>query len=166
MPKKIQLIGFEKVEGLLKEMDGKLTQKVIEGTFRKAAKPLIRSARQKAPEGPTGNLKKSIGVFPSKSSQRRAKEMAGIWVGPRLGKAYKGYHAHLIEFGTKDRTPKKGQFLVFEYQGRKVFAKRAKGISPKPFMQPAYNETYGEMVVIIEDEVENVFKKVYDKYKG
>ncbi|UZS00265.1 HK97-gp10 family putative phage morphogenesis protein [Chondrinema litorale] len=166
MPKDFQIKGLENAQKLLKGLDGKFTKKVIENTFRKSAQPLVKKAKELAPKGPTGNLKKSIGIFVSKGSERKRNLKAGLWVGPRVKGQSKGYHAHLVEFGTEDRTPKKGRFLVFEYNGVLVFAKRTEGMKPNPFMRPAWEQTKGQVEAGVIDNIEQVFLREIKKAKG
>lgn len=150
---------------MLKGLDNSLNKKIIEGTLRVSARPLVKRARDLAPVGPTGNLKKSIGIFVSRSSDRKANLKAGLWVGPRIRGKNKGYHAHMIEFGTEERRPKNGRFLVFEYNGVLVFAKKAKGMQPNPFMQPAYEQTKGQVANGIFDNIEKIFLREVKKAK-
>ncbi|MEN7549316.1 HK97-gp10 family putative phage morphogenesis protein [Rapidithrix thailandica] len=161
----VKLKNWEQAKRMLKDMDNRMTKKVIEGTMRKAAKPLVRSAKSKAPKGDTGNLRKSIGTFVSKSSERKKNLKAGIWAGPRTRGSHKGFHAHLIEFGTKKRKPTKGEYLVFEVDGVLVFAKEVAPVKPQPFMQPAYQESKGQMEQVMFKEFGNEFQKVAKKYK-
>ena len=154
-----KLIGDQQLLAQLKRMEQATTQQVIEKSFRTAARPLVEKAKANAPMGETGNLKKSIGIFASRSQDRRSRIKAGLWVGPRIRGGFKGYHAHLVEFGTETRRPKNGAFLVFEYNGVKVFAKQAKGMTPNPFMIPAYNETKGTVERRIQEETRKNIQK-------
>ena len=78
----------------------------------------------------TGNLRNSIGFI---ERDNRGKGRAFRLIGARVYGPYKGFHAHLIEEGTADRTPSRK---------KKVSAtgeKYGKNIGPaKPFMRPAF----------------------------
>ena len=159
MATEFKLDGIASVKKALMALDNATTKKVIEKTFRIAARPLVKKAKELAPPDKTGNLRESIGIFVSRAQDRKANLAAGIWVGPRIRGRYEGYHAHLIEFGTDERKPKHKKVLVFEYNGVKVFAKKTKGMKPRPFMGPAYDQTVGK----VEDGVFDNLQKVYLK---
>lgn len=167
MQSNLKLIGDDKVRNLLKGLDNKLNKKIIEGTFRKAARPLVRRAKSMAPVGQTGNLRKSIGVFVSRSSDRRSNLKAGLWVGPRTRGKYQGYHAHFIEFGTAQRQGPPNQKVIFKNRGvTVVIKKRDRGrMKPNPFMVPAYNQTRGEVQQGIFDNIEKIFLREIKKAK-
>lgn len=78
----------------------------------------------------TGNLKNSIGFI---ERDNRGNGKAFRLIGARVYGPYKGYHAHLIEEGTADRTPKRK--IKVAKDGTKYKA----NIGPaKPFMRPAF----------------------------
>lgn len=88
-----------------------------------ASKVLVDAEKLSAPEGPTGNLVDSIGVV--KTSFGRASALGEINVGPRRGR-FKGYAAHLVEYGTGPRA----------YKGAN------RGVMPKkPFALPSWTRT-------------------------
>lgn len=159
--------GIKGLEQLLKGYDNAFNQKVIEGTFRQAAKPLVEKAKLLAPEGPTGNLVDSIGTFASRSRDRKAKEKAGIWVGPRIKGGYRGYHAHLVEFGTEDREIKTQKTIVFSRNGVNVVVRTVRrGRMPaKPFMVPAFLKTKDQIDRGVQEGFEKIFKRRFNKYK-
>jgi len=74
----------------------------------KWAKYLLHWQRRKI-NVKTGNLRNSIGYI---ERDNRGKGRAFRLIGARVYGPYKGFHAHLIEEGTADRTPsrkKKGK---------------------------------------------------------
>lgn len=160
-----KIVGLDNLRDMLRSFDNVFQRKVIEDIFRAAAKPLIQKARQKAPDD-EGDLVKSLGTFTSRSQDRGIAIKGAIWAGPRTRGGFKGFHAHLIEFGTKERKPKGEAFAIFEYKGSIVYgAKRAKALSPKPFMQPAYNEAKSEMERIIKEDSAKILQKNFNKYR-
>ncbi len=76
-------------------------RKIFTAGFKKAAKPLIAMAKMKVPEK-TGNLRKSIGSVMVQGD-------IAIIVGARTTGSNKGFHGHLVEFGTRQRTHKSGK---------------------------------------------------------
>lgn len=78
----------------------------------------------------TGNLRNSIGFI---ERDNRGKGRAFRLIGARVYGPYKGFHAHLIEEGTADRTPSRKKKVSANGQ------KYGKNIGPaKPFMRPAF----------------------------
>jgi hypothetical protein len=90
-----------------------------------------RIARNKAPVGPTGNLKKAIRTGKFKK-QRRGNPAVFMGIDYR-----RGPHAHLVEYGTKRRIPTKNRVLKFEVDGQIVYARWARPMPAKPFWRPA-----------------------------
>lgn len=78
----------------------------------------------------TGNLRNSIGFI---ERDNRGKGRAFRLIGARVYGPYKGFHAHLIEEGTADRTPMRKKKTTASGE------KHDKNIGPaKPFMRPAF----------------------------
>jgi hypothetical protein len=78
----------------------------------------------------TGNLRNSIGFI---ERDNRGKGRAFRLIGARVYGPFKGFHAHLIEEGTADRTPSRKK------KTSASGAKYGKNIGPaKPFMRPAF----------------------------
>jgi len=78
----------------------------------------------------TGNLRNSIGYI---ERDNRGKGRAFRLIGARVYGPYKGFHAHLIEEGTADRTPSRKKKVSANGE------KYGKNIGPaKPFMRPAF----------------------------
>lgn len=116
---------------------------VVRNALKKAALPIVAAAKQNVPRGKTGNLEKSIIVSTSlKASQRRGRIIDRSTVTVHVGST--APHAHLIEFGTKDRTNKAGA-------GRGH-------VTPNPFMRNAWDATKGTAMAIIVVEMR---KQIY-----
>jgi HK97 gp10 family phage protein len=92
----IETYGFEGLEKTFDNFYHKDKKSIFNAAFRKATLPMVEAARQNAPIGKTGNLRKSIGAVP-------IRESVGIWVGARVIGGYKGAHGHLVEDGTLER---------------------------------------------------------------
>jgi len=143
----LNITGIKEIDDCLKQMPIKLTDKVLQNAGAKAAKPLVTREQLSAPEGPTGNLVDSIGVVKGSFNQigRGQREVGVVTVGPRRRGRYKGFHAHFVEYGTKRRETKgKGKY--------KAGADR--GVMPKkPFVEPAFNATKGQILNLYKQEV-------------
>lgn len=127
--------GAREIQNCLKALPEAIQHKVQQKAHEQAAKPLVKRAQQLAPIH-EGDLSESIGTV--KPSLKKANEVGEVRVGPRRRRPYKGFHGHLIEFGTKPRKNKKG-------------ANRG-SVTPNPFMEPAFNQT--RSVVLREIQVE------------
>lgn len=133
----VKLTGFKEIDNVLKGMPAQLSHKVLQAANMAAAKPLIEAEKLGAPEGPTGNLVDSIGAV--KTSISRAQSLGEIQVGPRRGGRFKGHAGHLVEYGTKSRTNKRGA---------------NRGTMPaKPFALPAFEKTKNIVLGMINTEI-------------
>lgn len=116
-------------------VDGLKAMKVedaIMGQFiEQAGKVFIALAKSKI-RTKTGNLRESIG-FIQRDKSGYGKSMRLI--GARVYGPYKGYHAHLIEEGTADRSKERKKSTTA------TGAKYAPNVGPaRPFMRPAFEQ--------------------------
>jgi hypothetical protein len=141
----MKVTGAKEIDAVLKKMPKLLTHKVLQTAHAAAGKHTVNAAKLLAPEGPTGRLIDSIGVV--KASIGRANSLGEISLGPRRGR-YKGFAAHLVEYGTRRR----------KLLGRGKYKRGTnRGIMPRrPFMEPAWNRTQGIVKGSINDEVGRV----------
>jgi hypothetical protein len=141
----MRVTGVKEIDRVLKGMRPLLSHKVLQTAHAAAGKHTVNAAKLLAPEGPTGRLIDSIGVV--KASIGRANSLGEISLGPRRGR-YKGFAAHLVEYGTVNR----------KLKGRGKYRRGTKrGIMPaRPFMEPAWNRTKERVKGSINDEVGRV----------
>ena len=127
----VSLSGMDELNKNLEGLKGYVDSKDITRGLHSGLKIVQRIAKNKAPKGPTGNLKRGIvsGVF-----RRQVRGSPAVYMAIDYSIAP---HAHLVEFGTKQRVPRKWGFLQFEIDGKTIFAKHAKGMPAKPFWRPA-----------------------------
>lgn len=122
-----KMTGFKELDAVLKELadvNSNAVRAVLRESLQVAAKPIVPLARSKIRKGPTGNLRKSIGA--RSTGERRGP--VTIAIGPRVGKGFKGYHGHLVEFGHK-----------------LVRAGVTYGhVAARPFMRPAWDAEGGD----------------------
>jgi len=121
---KLSVTGVKEIDKVLRGLPAQLQDKILAQAHADAAKPLVEKAKLLAPEGPTGNLVDSIGT---EKLGKRGREIGQVQAGPRRSRRHKGYAGHLVEFGTKKRTNKRGA-------NRGVMPKKA-------FMFPAFRQT-------------------------
>lgn len=141
----MKVTGVKEIDTVLRNMPKQLTHKVLQTANAAAGKHTVNAAKLLAPEGPTGRLIDSIGVV--KSPMGRANNLGEISIGPRRGR-YKGFAAHLVEYGTVNR----------KLLGRGKYKQGTKrGIMPrKPFMEPAWSRTQDKVRGSINNEVGRV----------
>lgn len=127
----VSIKGDKELERTFRDLQKYLTHKDQGIINLDAAKPLIEKEKLLAPEGPNGNLVDSIGGV--KVSQKKAVEIGEVHVGPRIRRPHRGFHGHLVEYGTKKR----------ELKGLgKYPAGTSRGVMPaKPFVRPALAQT-------------------------
>jgi HK97 gp10 family phage protein len=115
----ISVTGVKEIDAFLKGLPLQFQDRILKAAHADAAKPLVSAAQSLAPLGKTGNLRRSIGV--ERISLKKTNEVGLVRVGPRRKSGYKGFHAHLIEYGKTNR------------DGSRT--------NPQPFMEPAFNQT-------------------------
>jgi len=125
--------GVKELDDCLKQLPLAVSHKILSAANVASAKPLVEKEKLLAPEGPTGNLVDSIGAVAQSLS--KVNSVGEVRVGPRRRGRYKGFAGHLVEFGTKQRSTKKGA---------------NRGVMPKkPFAAPAFQQTKGQIELLI-----------------
>lgn len=134
---KISITGAKEIDTLLRTLPNELTHQVLGAAHMAAAKPLVEKEKSLAPEGLTGNLVDSIGAV--RTSIKRAGVIGEVKVGPRKRGQYTGFAGHLVEFGTRRRSNRRGA---------------NRGIMPAtPFAQPAFNQTKTQVERSIAEQI-------------
>lgn len=174
----IRIEGADEMIARLMAMWEKIGPKYLRGVISKAMRPMKTQLRSNTPVGPTGNLRQSVAdkvkIYPTGTA-------FGI-VGYRRDVAVKtgatrGKHSHLVEFGTKERRPKRGPFLSSykirnwtppgwrgEWPFRARFVRPARARRP---MQRAYEATAAQCVKILEEGMAKALEQaVADEAKG
>jgi HK97 gp10 family phage protein len=129
----VHLEGFKDLEKNMKGLRGFVNSKQVVDGLHDGVKVMGRIAKNKAPRGPTGNLKRAIrtGIF---GKQKRGSP--AVFMAIRRGKG-EGRHAHLVEYGTKRRIPRQYSVLKFEIDGQIIYVRRVGPMPAKPFWRPA-----------------------------
>lgn len=121
----ISFTGVKEIDRTFRNLPKELSHQIMGAAHLAASKPLVEKEKLLAPEGPDGYLVDSIGAM--KTSFKKADAVGEVIVGPRRKSPYKGFHGHLVEFGTRQRRNKKGA---------------NRGVMPAhPFAEPAFNQT-------------------------
>lgn len=151
-----QLHGVKELLAMFDQLPTVAMQKtVLRNALVKAGDPIVEAAKASCPVGPTGNLRESIHVSRSlKPSQRkgwRDRSVVTVYVGSNAP------HAHLVEFGTVDRSLKKPRNVLFN--GRWVTITHTGFVSPNPFLRNAWDAMKGEALKIFAKEMEQQIYK-------
>lgn len=143
--------GLDLLIRQLRSMPDKAKRSTLLKIIRRVTGPVVAAARHEVAqieekafsEGrfPTGNLMESIGNITG-----RSKEYPNIQVGPRAKGRFKGAHAQLIEFGTKNRTNRYGK-------------NRGK-VTANPFMQRAFDSTFPRVKTDFEKQVAKEVERI------
>ena len=100
MINRIELQGDEQLKRLFEALPKRVTRTTINRVARRGAAIVRKVARDNTPVGPTGNLKRSIGIGTKKA---RGRDTGGVWVGARVKGNNKGFHSLLVAHGHKKR---------------------------------------------------------------
>lgn len=149
---KIKVTGFKTIVANAKDLEGKLQRGTIREALTKAARLMTAKAKQNAPVGATGLLKKSIRqkVVTSKRGAVTAFVGPSTKVSGQVDRFGTGNiqtvrpvkYAHLVEFGSAARGS-------YGRKGQKV----TPGNPPKPFMRPAFESTKESAAKKYKDEL-------------
>jgi len=143
----IAITGIKELDMVLKMMPRAIDDKFMLQVNTEKAKPLVQRMKLTAPEGPTGNLVDSIGVV---RMSKRLGQLGTVWVGPRRKGGHRGFAGHLVEFGTKTRTNKRGA---------------NRGIMPKtPFAEPSFIATAPQIKAGETEAIAKVLVKTMRRY--
>jgi hypothetical protein len=131
MKVKLSVTGLNQIDDVVKKLPLALSHSVLSSAHAEAAKPLVLAEQLLAPEGPTGNLVDSIGVV--RTSVKKANHVGEVKVGPRRRGRYRGGHAHLVEYGTKERRLLgRGKYAAGTNRGK---------MTKEPFAERAFSQT-------------------------
>lgn len=108
----VRIEGGNELMASLKSLPDVIREKYITKAIQKAVKPMEAALLANTPMGPTGNLKAAVGTRAFTYSSGVGFGVVGYKRAVSVDTSdNKGYHSHFIEFGTKDRVPKRGPFL-------------------------------------------------------
>lgn len=115
----LRVKGVEQAIKGLRKFQRELENELFEGVLS-AARPVATEIRNRAPKGPTGNLRKSI-------QYGRLRKRLGRNIAAYVRISYRtAPHAHLVEFGSGPRSTKGG---------------KSTGVSPpRPFFRPVVDQ--------------------------
>ena len=101
MAKDSGVTGIKEIDMALAKLEKKINKKVMKKAMRKSVAEYRKAVRKRVPKR-TGNLRKSLTTD--------VKMMKKVFIKGRMyfsrKKGKKGYHAHLVEYGTGERVVK------------------------------------------------------------
>ncbi len=156
----ISFQGFGELDAVMAGLGDKLGTQTIDKILRKAAQPLVKRAKELSSNADvTGDVTKSIGIIANR-------KVNSITVGPRRGGGYKGYVAHILEYGAAPHTIRaKAAGGLLHFAGTFTQEVQHPGIAAQPFMRPAFDETGGAVVDSIKAQCKEIidsgFKSVF-----
>ena len=162
--------GGKALERALKDIDSKVRNRVIGSALKKAAKPIVKAAKAKAPKD-SGLLAKSIGT---KFKVNKRRGVGYVVIGPTDSKQTKArsklsgnkakrnpaHYGHLVEMGTKPHANK------YTRVGDQIIPVGSwhPGTGPRPFLRPAFDANKGALVGAVRAELKSAIRKA--KAKG
>ena len=97
----VKIQGVEAIQQLLVGLDESLKHRILIRALNRTAKPILSAAEKNVWTAQrSGRLYRSLGI---KQTKIRGYAIPMITIGARTGGKFKGYHAHWIEDGTKQR---------------------------------------------------------------
>lgn len=135
-------------------------EKAADKAIKKALERVTLTAQNKL-RNRSGNLSESIGVYKDNKAIARKDKRFGLFTGPRIFGSYKGYHGHLVEFGTKERTRKSNDLLVIRLGGKIIFSRSKKlgKVEPQKYMYKSWSEQKTAALNTLEQEIVRLTKK-------
>jgi HK97 gp10 family phage protein len=126
----IKIDGVKEIVADLDRLDKEIIDNV-QSTLNGGAKKIADRARQKAPKGPTGNLKRSIGSKPMPINLAKFPLVAVAVVDRKIAP-----HAHLVEYGA-----------------------RGGNMPAHPFLRPAFDSLKASIEKSIESVVSKLIRR-------
>ena len=155
-----ELDGFAELEQVLAGLPGRFGDQVIDKILRKGAQPYLKKAKElSSNQDVTGDTTKSLGIIANRKTN-------SITVGPRRGGPFRGYVAHILEYGAAPhRIAAKAAGGLLSFAGTFASEVNHPGIAAQPFLRPAFDATKNEVVQRIKDQcteiLESEFKSVF-----
>ena len=134
----IKLKGFEEISRKLKELDSKVSNKIVRKGVSKMAQIVRKDMRARSPNK-TGTLRKEL--------RYKITRLKTGGFNAEVGAFNKAFYANFIEKGTKKHTikPKKGN-KVISFGGRSAASVSHPGTKARPFIEPALKSKQNEAV--------------------
>lgn len=129
--------GFKELSRRLKNMEGKVAQKVVRRGSARMAQIVAKEMKQAVPRG-KGNLRKSI----TYSNKRNRRGGFSAKVGAFRTARADGFYAKFVEFGTKKHTIRGKTKKSVSVGGSQFSEVQHPGNRANPFIEPAFKRSY------------------------
>lgn len=143
----VKIDGLEQLKKALNQLPIDIQQRALRSAVSASAKVVVDAAIQKAPAGETGNLKKAIYRYRSRSESGTGRET--YLIGVRKGK--KAY-ADTARNRRLNRVGKKYTVQGEAYYWRFLEFGTAK-MQAKPFMRPAFEGSRGKILEVMKERL-------------
>jgi len=108
----VRVTGLEDLQVRLSQMPGVIGRRYLTTAMQRAVKPLEAELLATTPVGPTGNLRRAVDSRVRSYASGVAFGIVGYKRAVSKDTAdNKGFHSHLVEFGTNERRPTKSPVL-------------------------------------------------------
>lgn len=153
MANEIGIAGGSALDEALKNLAPKLQMNVMRAALHAGARVIATEAKRLAPVGPpspegaklyggyAGALRDSVRV--STKIDKGGKILSSVKVGGKSRKGADVFYAHMVEFGARPHSIKKGASLK---SGKLQTGKLHPGTRPHPFVRPAFDAKAGAAV--------------------
>lgn len=139
----LHIDGMNELAEQIREITKSMNPDDVEPILLQGATFIADDARRRAPQGPTGNLKR--GIY-AKTLKRRLSSFAHQEPAPAVATTnYKiSPHAHLVEYGTDVRKPKKKKVLYNKKTGQ-FFGVETAAMPARPYFRPAIDSQWSRV---------------------
>ena len=149
MSSPIRITGLDALNATLKKLPPTIKGPVLRQALRKGAQLILRDAKSRVPKG-TGGLKRALTTIVKEDKSGNIY----VTIGANMPD---GAHAHLVEFGTKER------FVNFA-SGRSgaisIGGGGSRGSMPtQPFLRPAFDSQRDAVMGVIAAELDRAIAK-------
>ncbi|MDV2503084.1 MAG: HK97 gp10 family phage protein [bacterium] len=144
---KFDVKGDRKLMKALDRLPKAVGRRIVPAAVLFGGRHLAREMKSRVADGPTGNLGESIvAEIVSRSGLRVL-----VQVGASTTKGRKGFHAHLVEYGTEPHQTVVDTKQVLAAEDGSIFGRVAEhpGSAPKPFARPAWDEERVKVLTLI-----------------
>jgi len=173
----VRVEGAEELIARLMACPGTVGTRYLRQAVAAAMRPMTAQLLANTPQGPSGSLRAAVAQKVKLYPTGTAFGIVGYQRAVSL-QTYdnKGFHSHLLEFGTKERVPRRKPFLSsYRIAGwrppgwRGAWPFRAKIVRParaRHPMQRAYEATAAQCKSILESEMAKALQRALEKTGG
>lgn len=166
----VKLEGDTYLVAALQSLPKLIGQKYLVAAITKGMEPVRAALVANTPIGPTGNLRKAVDAIGRTYKSGVSFGVVGYKRAVSVDTAdNKGYHSHFVEFGTRDRVPRKAPFLSsygirdWQPQGWRgkwpMVARKVDGARAMHPLGNAFSATRGQALSIMLSEMQSGLDK-------